>query len=701
MKEEALDYDEGGLDLPNKRERVYALLGPGATAYGIAAVIEPYVNYALDTGTQTVIPTEFIAQAIVEYNKDFIGRPSWDPANLYKSWPAWRVGMRVPLPLEIKSATEWVVDREAITALHLNFSIVRYTRLLSMPPSPLEIPDPAKLEADTKTALPGASIENLAETLAAALLANPYEPVFRALELMRQLRQTRPADELSFALEVLERINDREAKRLGWTTGGAVVLRRLWDSLTKAQGVDDADEDDLKPPRDRIGAALGLKANAAKPGGFESPQETFPTVRPLELPDPVPAGKVEASHAGPHERPTEDSRGMQAMVLGRQVCVGNRAETFQKGDKSTWSGPSYPGRINPVTFAEKHPDAIGTAPGQNPSSELTAALALVLAIAPNEGWLDAVRAADAGMISTGVQQWSAHSNKELAPLLTRFKKLASDHYDAFFGLYGLDARPWAPAPGTGAYGNDMPDDTPDRETKIRTANPDWVTAGGADVDTPYGKAYPRYSSLWNLDPNLPPRPDGSTVPVGRMGLTTFPAKPKDDPRAWFFGARYPRKNKDGTTNEKVVEVGREWAARFRLVSLCSIPYRANQMQFSCYRVRRIFAELPTFEIDGEEYDLTVLASSQFAAACVLDQHINVPEQVKKDIRDAIGRTKEANAHDAGPPKQLREDWLMRFRVNYLADRWTYGKDHRDKTILAKHDAPNGLRSESGTFTTWQ
>ena len=44
MQEEDLDYDNGGLDLPNKGERVYALLGPGATAYGIAAVIEPYVN---------------------------------------------------------------------------------------------------------------------------------------------------------------------------------------------------------------------------------------------------------------------------------------------------------------------------------------------------------------------------------------------------------------------------------------------------------------------------------------------------------------------------------------------------------------------------------------------------------------------------------------------------------------------------------
>jgi hypothetical protein len=712
IKEEALQYDEGGHDVPNQRERVYALLGPGATVFGVAAMIEPFVNFAPDT--QTAIPTVRIAQAIVRYNaatnnrsEDFIKLPSAES----KTWPDWRVGMRVPLPLEIKSKTEWIVHRETINTLDEGFTknLKDYEDLLKMPAAPLEIPDPRTLEEAIKKKELPKPVETLAASLAKDLLVNPYEPVFRALELMRQIDK---AKELTFALKVLEGFDDRQAKGLGRTTGGAVVLRRLWHTLTNAQGLGNADPATLETARKRVGNALGLKTNN-KPEGFDSPTETWPSVTPLEIPDPIPKGAIKPAELAPKSRADEDPLGMQAMVLGRQLCIGNTARTKQS-DRSRWSGPSYAGRIDPDKFAAD-PDNKKEILGESPSDAFKAAYHIVLGIVENEGWLDAVRAADAGMISTGLQQWSAHSNRELPVLLARFKTIAPHHYDAFFGLYGLDARPWAPAEmklevgkkNTGPYANDTPDATPDLAKKIRDANPDWVDAQGAPVKTPYGERFPTYCSFWNLDAT--PRPAGTLFPPpGRMALTRFPPKPKDDPRATFFGARYPLKNKDGKPNEDFVEVSREWAARFRLVSLCSIPYCVNQFQLACYRIRRIIEELPGafIELDGNQYGLKELANSQFSAAAVLDAHINAPwdypnwrSQIVKDLNDAITRTP-GTPHDPGPPKKLRDEWLLRFRVNYLGDRFVYGKKHRDGTIIGKHDATNGLSASSKTFETW-
>ena len=693
ITEGTLDYAHGGHDVTSKRERVYALLGPGATVFGVATVIEPFVNFA--SGTQKRIPTDSIARAIVKYNEAFIEPPA---AKDYRTWPAWRVGMRVPLPLEIVSASEWIVNRDAITALDGGFgaTLSRHRALLELPAVRLEIPDPKALREEQKQLVAAATNTpaTLGEGLADALLVNPYEPVFRALELMRQLAA---ASRLPFALTVVGRLDDRQANGLARTTGGAVVLRRLWETLANAGGSSTA----LQQARARVAAALGLVANAGEPGGFESPRKSWPSVTPLELPDPVPAGRTRQAEVAPRSRGDEDPLGMQAMVLGRQLCIGNTASTKQS-DGTTWSGPSYAGRVSPVTFANDPEHAAEIGASATPA--FAAARHLVLEIADNEGWLDAVRAADAGLISTGVQQWSAHSNKELPVVLARFKELAPDHYDAFFGLYGLDARMWAPASADpNAYANDM-DDTgmteAARKQKIDAANPDW------DATTPYGTKYPSYCSLWNLDPRE--RPEETPFPeVGRMGLTTFPPKPAEDPRSQFFGARHPR-SKDGTANTKLVEVGGEWAARFRLVALCSIPYRVNQLQLACYRIRRIERELPKqFTLAGRQHTFKQLASSQFAAAAVLDAHINFPwndktkppqNQVARDLEDAATRTP-GTPHDAS--NQLRDEWLLRFRVNYLADRWVYGKKHRDGTIIAKHDAPKGLSATSGTFTTWE
>jgi hypothetical protein len=47
---------------------------------------------------------------------------------------------------------------------------------------------------------------------------------------------------------------------------------------------------------------------------------------------------------------------------------------------------------------------------------------------------------DAGILSTGIQQWSAHSDPELPALLHRFKQLNPAEFLLYFSLYGLDVR---------------------------------------------------------------------------------------------------------------------------------------------------------------------------------------------------------------------------------------------------------------------
>jgi hypothetical protein len=277
--------------------------------------------------------------------------------------------------------------------------------------------------------------------------------------------------------------------------------------------------------------------------------------------------------------------------------------------------------------------------------------------------------------------------------------MAPDHYDAFFGIYGLDARPWAPAGANSFSDADDESDAAITPQKIAASNPDWPADGAADVETPYGTNYPNYCSLWNLDAT--PGHDPQTFPaVGRMPLKT-PRVIATDPRAQFFGARHPKKN--GTVDTKRVEISAEWAARFRLASLCSMEYRVNQLQVASYRIKRIFREVPKVTVDGKDYALKELVSSKFAAALVLDQHINAPAWVAGDIRDAIKRTP-GPRHDAGD--KLRAEWVGRFVLNYMLVRRTFGKARgtappRDTNILIQHDKPNGLSSEAGTFDTWQ
>jgi hypothetical protein len=48
---------------------------------------------------------------------------------------------------------------------------------------------------------------------------------------------------------------------------------------------------------------------------------------------------------------------------------------------------------------------------------------------------------DAAILSSGLQQWSAHSAPELPALLFRFKTLVPEEFALYFGMHGLDVLP--------------------------------------------------------------------------------------------------------------------------------------------------------------------------------------------------------------------------------------------------------------------
>src|SRR5262249_32731909 len=101
----------------------------------------------------------------------------------------------------------------------------------------------------------------------------------------------------------------------------------------------------------------------------------------------------------------------------------------------TYRGPAYAGRLLPGPFATADAARLPT------DASSAARLAIVSGIAPNEGNLDAIRMRDAGVLSSGIHQWSAHSAPELPSLLSRFKGISPEEFSLYFGMYGLDVIP--------------------------------------------------------------------------------------------------------------------------------------------------------------------------------------------------------------------------------------------------------------------
>jgi hypothetical protein len=95
---------------------------------------------------------------------------------------------------------------------------------------------------------------------------------------------------------------------------------------------------------------------------------------------------------------------------------------------------------------------------------------------------------------------------------------------------------------------------------------------------------------------------------------------------------------------------------------------------------------------------STLFTSEFAAALILDHHINAPGDAKGAPRRAAKRIPAAVA-------PMSDDWLIRFAIDYMGVRQLSDKSKRDDRILRNHDKGAtahyaGLKPEPGTFGGW-
>jgi hypothetical protein len=143
VDDDDLHYAEGGIDEAGK-PRVSVLLGRGATFRGIANAIAGVVNSATGGTVTRTITAEEIAAALLVYNQSYLGLdPETGQAGMEPFLTNWRVGLRLPLPLEIDTtATRWVTNRVSILEAE---PPGLWDQLIDLEPEPLPIPDPVEL----------------------------------------------------------------------------------------------------------------------------------------------------------------------------------------------------------------------------------------------------------------------------------------------------------------------------------------------------------------------------------------------------------------------------------------------------------------------------------------------------------------------------------------------------------------------------
>lgn len=660
------------------RVRVVALPGPQATLYGIARELSRYANWV--AGSEEWILPETAARALLQYNRAALGvvtRP-----DLKLAMNGWRVGALLTLPLEMKLSAAGAVEQVVIDLARLRWLSEQLAApeavLVDEAVRPLGRPDPAAIAAAVKTRLTTAGYDPAAHAaeLRAALLANPFAAVFDVVETLRQLRERdagppAPATPWrpSFALGLVDGIGPETARLLGWTASGNAILRAVWTALA---GVDPASLPEADRARRtaalaRAAGALGLVADGA--GGFHAPTKRRPSVDPVE----PPLTEDQRTVSG-NEDPTGsgDRRfaGVHAMVHGRAVTAG-------KIDRyGSWMGPANGGEIDPVAFAESAGDAVL---GAAPTQQQREALKVVLAIGPNEGKLDACRAADSAILSTGLQQWSAHTDTEMSVLLLRLQRRAPEHYDLLFGMYHLGVRRWK-KDGTG----------PDDATGTSTDNP-WDLPATDPAASVFGAGFPSRVRLTRVEKDRDP----------------VPMKPEDPERIAFFGGKEVL-DKDG---KKVHEFSGAWTARVRMASLASIDYRIEQLRTGAFRFQRLAdsfappaagwpapfrAPFPT---------LKELLSSEWSAAIMLDFHIQRPNDTWSPIRAALVRTLATNPSPyVGTGTTLDPAFLQQLHVNLLIERVAVTPKggprdtmaSRNPLLLSVHD--RGMSAKLGTFS---
>jgi len=409
-RHDILAATEGGLVSDAAlRPRVSAVIGPGATVRGVAAVVRPI--FAGAAGAAAPAPSvDEIARAIVFYNRFYLPVPGF---------AAYRSGLRLPLPIELDAANgQPIVNFDSVRLWDAGFD-AGWQLLLERRPGHLATADEGDLAVDVVDFL-GAHSSARARGIAlnARVLTNPFEALFFAFELLRELG----ADAFDVALQFIEAAVNHQLELVGSLTAGHAILTLVERTLAaQPPAPTSAQQQALARARPMLAAAL-------RPHGLRAPRRELPET-PDQLKDrgAIPQ-RVQAA-------PQDPAGGVHRTVLGRDVLAG-RVGTYPPVGAHFYRGAATTGRLPADAFIAAHGAEL------NPlgDARLAARLAVVAAISPNEGALDAVRMQDRGILSTGIQQWTFYVNNEGTALLWRYKDLAPEEFELYFALYDLDVR---------------------------------------------------------------------------------------------------------------------------------------------------------------------------------------------------------------------------------------------------------------------
>lgn len=391
------------------RARVSIIVGPGATPRGIAEYLRPLYAAAATAGHPTP-SVEQIAQAILVYNQLYLSVPHMRN---------YRDGLRIPLPIEIDGQSgDWVLNADSVRLWASSFQGA-WSPLLDRRPDRLRQPDPADIVREVQAFLHAqATAMERGIHLQARVMTNPFDAVFLVFAVLRRLG----AGAFAVALRFLDSSVSNQLQLLATLTSGRAILQRLAMALSRPpSGLDVRGRAGLERAQRMLQAAL-------EPGGVLTPHRELPETPQQRANRPGGIGGWQ------QVRVTDPPGGIHRLVLGRDVLAGVIGN-FHSGS-SVYRGPAYGGRIPPAGFIQAHQNRIN--PANDP--RLAARLQIVQAVAVNEGFLDAVRMRDRGILSVGLQQWSAHADLELPALLWRYKRQNPHEFMLFFGIYDLDVR---------------------------------------------------------------------------------------------------------------------------------------------------------------------------------------------------------------------------------------------------------------------
>ncbi|MBU8901043.1 hypothetical protein KRR26_36205 [Corallococcus sp. M34] len=578
----------GGLENDKTLQpRVSAIIGPGATLRGLATSLLGLFTAAAPPAAPTV---DELARALVVYNQHYL------PAATMENY---RVGLRIPLPIERDAAnSRWVLNSAQIRTWSAAFDAT-WAPLLDRRPGLLQLMDDADRKTDAAAFLrDNANTEDLAAALYGRLIRNPYEVVLPAFELFRQMG----ADAFGVALALMDFVVVHQLELLATLTGGSGFLQRLAQIFNSAPTALPAEV------QQQLTRASTLLAQALRPGGVPvAPREVPETTQQLN--DRGVIGEIAQVRAA------ELAGGRHRMVLGRDVLAG-RMDVY-----GNYRGPAYGGRLDTAAFIAANSAAL------NPDGDvqIDARLDIIASIARNEGYLDGVRLRDAGLVSSGLHQWTLHVNNELLPMLLSFKEQSPDDFMLFLRLYGLEVR-----------------DEPGNATGDAQAILQEVRANGAVHDL---------------------------IPVLN--------------RSAFFGSFV---NMDGRTEFPTL-----WAARFRMASLASVPYKAAQCRMALARFDRIIRQVGNLAVNGINRAVNEVFTSEHGVALILDHHINAPGNVRGDLRAAINHAQGLDLVFTVEPDAFEQAAINHYQSN---------RNMVDSITRANRIAAVGLPRTHGSFTGW-